>query len=185
MMKIMMKNLIMVLFITGLSGCQIYPSITENDLSELSNENLCRALGTYNDDGRLVLKIYDELKKRPEKIDPERCRILENKDKKQHKNNKSRENEIIKLPHINDKFPQYVAPEHHKIIHNHREKNISDLLRVYRSSIDDIGHIPQSYNINNDEDEKNRIDMKDKDMSELMKDCLKKHISNHHSNHDK
>ena len=72
-----MKHIIIVTLITGLTGCQGSPSLTANKLSELSNEELCHALGTYNHDGELVLKIYDELKKRPDKIDPERFYILE------------------------------------------------------------------------------------------------------------
>lgn len=197
-MKTMIKNLIIVVFISGLSGCQIYPSITENDLGELSNDDLCRALGTYNDDGRLVLKIYDEFKKRPEKPDPERCRKLEYTEKKQqHKNNKTKINEIIpNQPLSNDKLPQYIDPEHHKIIYNHRENNQendreynrrnnrNDILGGYKKSMDDVGRISNTYGLD-DVFEKNRIDMKDKDISELMKDCLKKHIPNPHSNEGK
>lgn len=76
-----MTYIIIATLITGLTGCQGSPSLTADKLSELSNEDLCRALGTYNHNGGLVLSIYDELQKRPGKIDAERCLDLEKSNK--------------------------------------------------------------------------------------------------------
>lgn len=72
-----MKRIIIVTLIAGINGCQDSPSLTTKNFNELSNEDLCRALGTYNYDGESVLKIYDEFKKRPDEVDPERCYALE------------------------------------------------------------------------------------------------------------
>lgn len=58
-----MKRIIIVTLIAGINGCQDSPSLTTKNFNELSNEDLCRALGTYNYDGESVLKIYDEFKK--------------------------------------------------------------------------------------------------------------------------
>ena len=88
----------------GITGCQVSttPPLSET-LSTLSNEDLCRALGTYNHNGALVLKIYDELKKRPGKIDTERCYILEKKDR-----------EPNARPWTINAFPQQTLSHYHK-----------------------------------------------------------------------
>lgn len=73
-----MKKYTVILLTLTLTGCQSdLPTLSESQISALSNEALCRSLGTYNHDGCLVLKIYDELNRRPQKIDPERCYVLE------------------------------------------------------------------------------------------------------------
>lgn len=71
-----MKYIIMISIIFCVAGCQAPPPSAEK-LDSLSNEDLCRALGTYNNNATLVLTIHDELKKRPEKINAERCFALE------------------------------------------------------------------------------------------------------------
>lgn len=73
-----MKSCATILLALILTGCQSgLPVLSEKKISALSNEDLCVALGSYNSDGSLVLKIYDELNRRPQKIDSERCYVLE------------------------------------------------------------------------------------------------------------
>jgi hypothetical protein len=202
--EIIMKSIIIVALIAGLTGCQGSPSLTANKLSELSNEDLCHALGTYNHDGELVLKISDELKKRPEKIDPERCYILEKLKTKQRiefkekniRTNTPYTDDIKTNPsHSNNDFYQHIDPQHHKIIHNPRKNNkdkktdsdnferVNSLNRI--SAYNNESYIREGLRFSTKEMVTDKIDMKEEDMGAIMRECLKKHISKSHTNSDK
>jgi len=199
-----MKRIIIVTLITGLTGCQGSPSLTANKLSELSNEELCHALGTYNHDGELVLKIYDELKKRPDKIDPERCYILEKLKTEQRVEFKEKKTGVT-MPYINNTKTnpsqpnnsphQYIDPQHHKIIHNPRKNNkdnniesdsfemINSLNRI--SAHNNESYIKDGISFSTKKIITDEIDMKEEEMGAIMRECLKKHISKSHVNSDK
>lgn len=72
-----MKFIISSLLILGLTGCNRYYPPKYEKLYTLSNDELCLALGTYNDESKVVLKIHDELIKRKVKVNYERCHALE------------------------------------------------------------------------------------------------------------
>lgn len=57
-----------------LSGCSNYTIPVEN-LSGLSNDNLCIALGERNDNGPMVIRITKEIESRGDVINKERCYI--------------------------------------------------------------------------------------------------------------
>lgn len=71
-------KLLLPLGIIAVTGCANPTSITEEKLSTWTNDELCRGLGTYKDDGSLVLKIHAELENRGSRISHERCYALEN-----------------------------------------------------------------------------------------------------------
>ncbi|MBS0848689.1 hypothetical protein [Citrobacter sp. JGM124] len=83
-----MKFIISGLIASGLTGCSLFLPPEDIQLHRLSNDELCHALGTYNDDGKMVLAIHNELDKKIETIDSERCHAIETKAKM--------ENDIIK-----------------------------------------------------------------------------------------
>lgn len=186
-----MNRIIMAIFISGLTGCQGTPStsLTANKLSTLSNEDLCRALGTYNNDGELILKIYDTLKKRPEKISPERCYILEKTNKKlptELEENDARINtsysDNLNTPpsHVNNDTYQHIDSQHHKIIHNPRKHNKNN--EINTNTLQDINSLSRMSTYKNElptrKLEKDKIDIKENEMGKIMRECLKKHISN-------
>lgn len=72
-----MNKVLNILIIFILVGCGIFHPAKPKELDKLSNDDLCRALGTYNDDGSFVLKIYDELKIRKNVLNTQRCHALE------------------------------------------------------------------------------------------------------------
>ena len=72
-----MKFIINGLLILAITSCSQPQPPKKKQLKMLSNNDLCSALGTYNSNGRVVLEIYDELRKRTEKMDNERCHALE------------------------------------------------------------------------------------------------------------
>lgn len=72
-----MKFIISGLLAFGLTGCNLHNSPKQEQLYTLSNDELCLALGTYNDESKVVLKIHDELIKRKVKVNYERCHALE------------------------------------------------------------------------------------------------------------
>lgn len=171
-----MKNIIIFVLVTGLTGCQLSPSLTADKLSKLSNEDLCRALGTYNNNGGLVLKIYDELKVRPEKIDIERCYILE----KLNENQGVLESKGNPL-HSEDRLYQQMHSKNHKKTINYKNKKID------ASLFNHMGSIPQPIayeNIFNQKKHKNKseynLGINEEKMRELMNDCLKKHVYHPH-----
>ena len=51
-------------------------------LEKLSNDELCQSLGTYNSNGQIILKIYDEMNRRGA-INTGRCFALEIKAKEE------------------------------------------------------------------------------------------------------
>ncbi|CNB86025.1 hypothetical protein FG442_003042 [Yersinia enterocolitica] len=57
-----------------LSGCSSY-TIPVDDLSGLSNDDLCIALGERNDNGPMVIRITKEIDSRGGVINQERCYI--------------------------------------------------------------------------------------------------------------
>lgn len=195
-----MKNIIIITLIAGLTGCQSSPPpLTANKLSELSNEDLCRALGTYNNDGELVLKIYDELKKRPGKISSERCYTLEKINEEQYVESKGNDtrtnipytNNINTNPlHSNNNY-QYIDPQHHKIIYNPRindknnEKDADSLEKI--NSLNRMSIYQNEPIFSTKEIVKDKLDIKEEDMNTIMRECLKKHISKpqSHVNSDK
>lgn len=201
-----MKNIIMAALITGLTGCQGFLPLTADKLSELSNEDLCCALGTYNHNGRLVLSIYDELQKRPEKIDAERCLDLERANKTPKDNMLNKHNNFnhggVTPPYImhmnshrdellnihsqtsNNNMNQNIDPQHHKIITNPRKNNKPDTeeldLFKLNTRIHEYKTIPDardSFYLNTKDIVTDKINMKEKEMDKLMKDCLRKNIS--------
>lgn len=64
--------------IVAVTSCVTPPPINEKKLLTWTNDELCRGLGTYKDDGPSILKIYSELNHRGSRIDNERCYALEN-----------------------------------------------------------------------------------------------------------
>lgn len=193
-----MKRTIIVTFIAGLTGCQGSPSLTANKLSELSNEDLCRALGTYNNDGASVLKIYDELKKRPDKIDPERCYTLEKIKEEQDVEFKVNDASINTLyidgininPSDSNNSYQSIDPQHYKIIHNPRKNNkINEKNEIDTDILEKINsfnitptyksepYIKKEPNFRTRKIVIDKLDIKEEEMSTIMRECLKKHIS--------
>lgn len=65
-------SVIILLFLV--SGCISYTVPIEN-LSGLSNDDLCIALGERNDNGPMVIKITKEIESRGNIINPERCYV--------------------------------------------------------------------------------------------------------------
>lgn len=65
-------SVIILLFLV--SGCISYTVPIEN-LSGLSNDDLCIALGERNDNGPMVIKITKEIESRENIINPERCYV--------------------------------------------------------------------------------------------------------------
>ncbi|WP_067703248.1 hypothetical protein [Erwinia sp. ErVv1] len=61
-----------------LSGCSHY-SVSTEKLSELSETDLCIALGERNNTGSEVLRITEEIEKRGDKISSEKCYLLSHK----------------------------------------------------------------------------------------------------------
>ena len=70
-------KLLLPLGIIAMTGCAFPSSIDEQKLSTWTNDELCRGLGRYNDEGSTVLKIYAELRRRGPIIDNQRCYTLE------------------------------------------------------------------------------------------------------------
>lgn len=66
------------LIIVMAAGCSTPKIWDEQQLSLLSNDELCRSLGKYNDSGTAVLKIHAEIMRRESSINNERCYALEN-----------------------------------------------------------------------------------------------------------
>lgn len=101
-----MKKIIITLIISGLTGCKTLPQKPElTALSQLSTDELCQSLGTFNDDGKFILKIHDELSKRTEEMNTERCFSLEmgaknelNKSNEFNKKNRSMMNQDFLYP---------------------------------------------------------------------------------------
>ncbi|QZN97770.1 hypothetical protein [Symbiopectobacterium purcellii] len=58
-----------------LSGCAA-TSLSSQQISAYSNDDLCKTLGTYNSNGHTVLRITEEINKRGVGIDQERCYVL-------------------------------------------------------------------------------------------------------------
>jgi len=124
-----MKNYTVILLIIILSGCQSDISMfSEENLSTLSNEELCRALGTYNNDGCLVLKIYNELNRRPQKIDTERCYVIEKISYAQQRLKKNPPvmpygKEPLSNPDMQNKLPLGIlSPEEKKLLQHDRAR---------------------------------------------------------------
>lgn len=196
-----MNRIIMLALIAGLTGCQGAPSLTANKLSGLSNEDLCRALSTYNNDGESVLKIYDELKKRPEQIDPEKCYILERINKEQQAEFKENDTRINRLytddinttpSYSNNDFYQYTDLQHHKIIYHPRKNKQVDTETLEK--INSFNRMPtyknepcirETCNFSTRKTVTDKIDIKEEEMGKIMRECLKKHISKSHANSDK
>ena len=84
-----MKKIIIALIILALTGCKTHPRKSETrGLPQLSTDELCQSLGVFNDNGKFILKVYDELNKRTGEIDTERCFALEIGAKKANELNK-------------------------------------------------------------------------------------------------
>jgi len=201
-----MMNIIIVSLTFLLIGCQTSPSppiLTSANLGGFSNEDLCRAFGTYNHDGELVLNIYEELKSRSEKISPERCFALEMMNKNPNDNMLKKHNNfnngIFTPPYMNshryeplDNYSQIsnnnmnknIDPQHHKIITNPRKNNEQDTENIDLIKSNAGGYecktIPEtrdSIYFSTKDIVTDKIDMTEKEMDKLMKDCLRKHIS--------
>lgn len=157
-----MKHIITIALITGLTGCQIYSPLTADKLSDLSSEDLCRALGTYNNNGGLVLKIYDELNKRPEKINTERCYALE------RLNGNPQGMEL----NVENNFHQQSYARTSTIEHK-GEKIV--LLDDYR--INPIYTNRMKYKSESDKNKEKTYTKQEEEMGKIMRSCLKKHLS--------
>jgi len=72
-----MRYIISILIISWLTGCSLLPATPDQPLEKLSNDELCQSLGTYNENGSLILKIHSEINKRGATINTERCFALE------------------------------------------------------------------------------------------------------------
>jgi len=83
-----MKVIINGLIIFCLTGCIQRSLVKPVQIHELSSDELCLALGTYNNDSKRVLEIYDEINKRTKEVNEvnnERCHALEIKAKEDSK----------------------------------------------------------------------------------------------------
>lgn len=58
-----------------LSGCSA-TNVSNRQISAFKNDELCKALGTYNNDGPTVLRLTTELERRGMSINQERCYAL-------------------------------------------------------------------------------------------------------------
>lgn len=201
-----MIHIIIVTLSFLLIGCQIRPSppiLTSANLSGFSNEDLCRAFGTYSHDGKLVLNIYEELKTRSEKIDPEKCFALEmmsrnstdNTLKKYNNFNNGRITPLYMNSHryesleshsqtSSNDMNQNIDPQHHKMITNPRKNNkpdteTLDLIKLNASTYEYKArpNARDSFYLNTKDTVTDKIDITEKEMDELMKRCLRKHIS--------
>lgn len=86
-----------------LSGCSSY-TIPVDDLSGLSNDDLCIALGERNDNGPMVIRITKEIDSRGGVINQERCYIASSM--AIQKVNKSSKSHLINHPlHTVDWIP--------------------------------------------------------------------------------
>ncbi|WP_164120189.1 hypothetical protein [Serratia marcescens] len=65
----------LLMLIVALSACSLLKT-NLNNISELSNDELCRATGEYQDNGSVVLKLHDEIMRR-EDMNFERCYAIE------------------------------------------------------------------------------------------------------------
>lgn len=81
-----MNYIASVLLCLALTSCSVPPPSDDIKFNSMSDDELCSALGTYNEQGKKVLEIYNELEKRTEKIDNERCHALEIKAKQETDN---------------------------------------------------------------------------------------------------
>lgn len=93
----MKKFYITLIFV--LSGCSIFNETKLNNLSELSNDKLCKYMGEYKDNGSLILKLHDEIMKMENNINFERCYALEQANKSKG---------IIITPTAEEKSQEYV-----------------------------------------------------------------------------
>ncbi|MFU9135678.1 hypothetical protein [Erwinia tasmaniensis] len=74
-MKNKQTSALLPFIILCLSGCSHY-SVSTEKLSELSDSDLCIALGERNNTGSEVLRITEEIEKRGDKISSENCYLL-------------------------------------------------------------------------------------------------------------
>ncbi|MDC9595602.1 hypothetical protein [Xenorhabdus anantnagensis] len=71
----MLKKLLL-LSTLAMSGC-VFNKIPTDNLTSLSGNELCSALGEYSDNGNTTLRILDEITSRKGAIDMEKCHALE------------------------------------------------------------------------------------------------------------
>lgn len=64
----------------------MHSGLTDEKIRKMSNNNLCRALGTYNNDGAVILKIHAELGSRAAEINNEKCHAMEIQGKEKQRN---------------------------------------------------------------------------------------------------
>jgi len=72
-----MKYPILFFIVFLLNGCILPKQLDESTIKNLSNDDLCRALGEFNHHGSSILAIHKEIEKRAPGIDLERCFALE------------------------------------------------------------------------------------------------------------
>ncbi|AJI94241.1 putative lipoprotein [Yersinia ruckeri] len=57
-----------------ISGCTLpLPQLTDQQITAFSSDDLCTALGSYNDHSKTVLRLTNEVTRRGASIDQERC----------------------------------------------------------------------------------------------------------------
>ncbi|ANI29128.1 hypothetical protein PL78_04645 [Yersinia entomophaga] len=57
-----------------ISGCSLpLPHLTDKQIAEFDSDALCSALGTYNNDGKSVLRLTAEVERRGVAINQEKC----------------------------------------------------------------------------------------------------------------
>ncbi|AYA40496.1 hypothetical protein HZS38_08755 [Xenorhabdus nematophila] len=71
-----MSRKLLLLFILATAGCSIGKVPTDN-LTLLSNNSLCRALGENADNGDITFRILNEIASREGSIDTEECHSIE------------------------------------------------------------------------------------------------------------
>ncbi len=72
-----MKNIKPIILLMLISGCSNKNIINDTTLPMLTNDELCIAMGKYNKESNVILKLHAEIMKREKDMDFERCHVLE------------------------------------------------------------------------------------------------------------
>lgn len=146
--NILTTSISAVLITSILAGCSASSKLSQDDLNTLSNDEICRSLGRFNDEGGFVLKIYDELKKRAETVDSERCLALEIKARKDSNNEKK----LNAMDRKRNSFPSFPSPGLSEEMLNELGIKSKDILRnplpyINNQEFDEDYNYHESYNI--------------------------------------
>ncbi|MCW2484997.1 hypothetical protein J5069_03705 [Candidatus Symbiopectobacterium sp. NZEC127] len=100
-----------------LSGCAA-TSLSSQQISAYNNDDLCKALGTYNSHGHTVLRITEEINKRGADINQERCYALSRIEMRRGGNTLKRDNlffenqELERQSRISRDIQRYLESQH-------------------------------------------------------------------------